>query len=65
MSDPIEKTLIDKLDHEDREKVSYFVKLLMRQSKYRRLQAEVSERRQEIKRGDTLTHKEIWEELNV
>ncbi len=65
MSDPLEKTLIDKLDHEDREKVSYFVKLLMRQSKYRRLQEEVSERRQEIKRGDTLTHKEIWEELNV
>ncbi len=65
MSDPLEKTLIDKLDHEDSEKVSYFVKLLMRQSKYRRLQEEVSERRQEIKRGDTLTHKEIWKDLNV
>ena len=65
MSEPLEKTLIDKLDQADREKVSYFVKLLMRQSKYRRLWEEVSERRQEIKRGETLTHKEIWDELNV
>ena len=65
MSEPLEKKILDKLDHEDRAKVSYFVKLLMSQSKYRRLKEEVLERRQEIERGEVLTHKEIWDEIDV
>jgi len=44
-------TLLGKLDKEDKEKISYFVRLLARQSKYRKLKEAVSERREEIKRG--------------
>jgi len=44
---------------------SYFARLLISQSKYRRLQQEVLERKQEIKKGETLTHQEIWDKVDV
>ncbi|MCD6183107.1 MAG: hypothetical protein J7K01_02250 [Thermovirga sp.] len=58
-------SILNKLDKEDKEKVSYFIRLLMRQSKYRKLREEISARREEIKKGETLTHDDIWDELDV
>lgn len=55
----------EKLDREDQEKIAYFLKLLLEQSKYQKTRAEVQERREEIERGDTLTHEEIWSHRGV
>ena len=57
--------LLEKMDQEDQEKVSYFMSLLLSQSKYSALQKEISLRRKEIWQGKSLTHKEIWNELHV
>ncbi len=59
----IDMRLIERLDKEDREKVAYFLKLLLEQAKYRRTKAEVSERRAEVERGEILTHAEIWSQM--
>lgn len=60
-----ESNILEKLDSVDREKVSYFVRLLLDQSKYRRLKEELSLRREEIHQGETLTHDDVWDTLNV
>lgn len=57
--------LFEKLDAEDQEKAAYFLKLLLEQAKYRKTKAELMERREEIKRGEVLTHEEIWSQLDV
>jgi len=57
--------LIEKLDAEDQEKAAYFIKLLLEQSKYRKTKAELRERREEVQRGETLSHEEIWSQLDV
>ena len=57
--------IFEKLDQEDQEKVNYFLKLLIEQSKYRKTKAEVLERRSEVQKGEVLTHEEIWSRLNV
>jgi len=57
--------IFEKLDQEDQEKVNYFLKLLIEQSKYRKTKAEVLERRSEVQKGEVLTHKEIWSRMNV
>ena len=57
--------LLEKMDQEDQEKVSYFMSLLLSQSKYSALQKEISLRQKEIRQGKSLTHKEIWNELHV
>ena len=58
-------SLLEKLDKEDKEKVSYFARLLLNQSKYQELKEEISIRREEINRGETLTHDDVWDTLNV
>lgn len=40
----MEMNNIDKLDQEDREKVSYFIKLLLQQAKYQALKKDCSDR---------------------
>jgi len=57
--------LIDNLDEKDRDKLRYFLRLLLQQSKYRRLRQELKSRREEISKGQTLSHEEIWERLDV
>ena len=59
------RQIFEKLDPEDQEKVDYFLKLLLEQSKYRRTKVEVLERRREVQQGEVLTHDEIWSRMNV
>ncbi len=59
------KNLIDKLDQDDRAKIAYFIKLLITQEKYRKIQEEITQRRKEILNGETLSHEEVWKELDV
>ena len=57
--------ILEKLDPADKEKVSHFLRLLLNKSKYKKLKAEIANRRKQIKRGDSLTHDEIWDLINV
>ena len=57
--------LFEELDAEDQKKVAYFLKLLLQQSKYQKIKLELKERREEVARGETVTHQEIWSGLNV
>lgn len=56
--------VIEKLDQEDKEKIAYFVNLLLQQTKYHHLKKKVEGRRKEIKQGQTLTHNQIWNQMN-
>ena len=61
----IELEVLQKLDKNDQEKVSYFLKLLLNQAKYKKLKNEILSRKDEIKHGETFEHDEIWKELGV
>ena len=53
------------LDDEDKKKLEYFARLLLRQEKYHALQKEIDDRRKEIKNGEILSHDDFWEAVNV
>ncbi len=57
--------VLRRLDRDDREKMMYFLRLLLNQPKYAKLKEEVMRRREEVKRGDSLTHEEVWRRLDV
>ena len=57
--------ILEKLDQEDKDKVSYFIRLLLSQAQYRTLREELALRREEIQTGETLTHDEIWDSGHV
>ncbi len=52
--------LINNLQKEDQMKISYFVDLLLKKDKYKKLKKEIALRKREVKKGDVLTHEEIW-----
>ena len=58
-------SILEQLDQEDKEKVSYFIRLLLNKSKYQQLKQEIVDRREEIKSSGTLSHEEIWKQMNV
>ena len=60
-----EANIMERLDQKDKEKVSYFIRLLLNKSKYQALKKEIAERRKEMKTGETLSHEEIWGQLDV
>ena len=41
-------------------KIYCFVNLLLKQDKYKKLKKEICSRKKEVKKGDVLTHDEIW-----
>jgi hypothetical protein len=57
--------ILEKLDRDDKGRVFYFIRLLVSQSKYRKLKEEISMRREEIKKGEILTHEDIWNKIDV
>ncbi|OAQ21084.1 hypothetical protein [Thermosulfurimonas dismutans] len=57
--------ILNKLDPEDKEKIIYFAKILLKQEKYQKLKREIEERKKEIENGEVFTHEEIWKKLNV
>ena len=65
MGNTAELNGLELLDDDDKDKVRYFVRLLTRQAKYKKLKKEIRERKEEISKGDTLTHDEIWNQVNV
>ena len=61
----LKQSILQKLEKEDLEKIEYFIKILLKQSKYNALRQEIEARRKEITNGNFLTDDEIWNELNV
>ena len=61
----LDLNVLDKLDKADQEKIMYFLNLLLNKSKYKKLKEEISIRRDEIARGETLIHNEIWNNIDV
>ncbi len=59
-----EFSVLERLD-DDKYKIKYFIQLLMQQTKYKKLKEEIQARREEISRGEILTHDEIWNHLDV
>lgn len=55
----------DKLDSEDKQKIIYFGRILLRQKKYKKLKKELEERLDEIERREVLSHEEVWKDLDV
>ncbi|MDQ7056620.1 MAG: hypothetical protein Q9M89_09305 [Persephonella sp.] len=51
---------LEHLDKKDREKLIKFAKELYKQKKYKTLRKEIEERRQEVLKGEVLSHEEIW-----
>ena len=62
---PLRFDILEKLDKEDQQAVAYFLRLLLNKAKYRTLKEEIEQRRREIENGDTLSHNEIWDQLDV
>ena len=60
-----EFSILEQLDDDDKYKIKYFIKLLMQQTKYNKLKDDIQARREEISKGETLTHDEIWNHLDV
>ena len=56
---------LERLDPDDREKVKYFLDLLLRQAKYKKLREEIEERREEVRRGETIGHDDLWGQADV
>lgn len=55
------KDIEEILEETDRDILIYFAYNLLKKEKYKKLREEIEKRREEIKRGEVLTHNEIWE----
>ena len=57
------KDIEEILEETDRDILIYFAYTLLKKEKYKKLREEIEKRREEIKRGEVLTHNEIWEKI--
>ncbi len=57
------KDIEEILEETDRDILIYFAYNLLKKEKYKKLREEIEKRREEIKRGEVLTHNEIWEKI--
>ena len=55
--------IISLLNDEDRKKVLELANILLKQRKYNNLRKEIETRREEVKRGEVLSHEEIWQDV--
>ncbi len=58
-------SIIEKLDENDRDKIEYFAKLLLNQSKYKKIKNEIEKRRKEIEKDEILSHDDFWKGMNA
>jgi len=68
MTSSFRSQLVDSFEllvEEDREKIAYFLELLLEKEKYERTRQEIEQRRREISEGEVLTHDEVWSHLDV
>jgi len=56
--------IISLLRDEDKKKLSEFAAILLKQDKYTNLRKEIEMRRAQIKKGELLSHEEIWQDIH-
>ncbi len=63
----MEKTMdvISLLNDEDKKKVLELANILLKQNKYNKLRKEIEARRNEVRKGEVLSHEEIWQDKGV
>ena len=52
--------LLNNLDKNDKKLINLFIEELLKKEKYKNLRNEIEKRREEIKKGETLSHEEVW-----
>ncbi|NPA10745.1 MAG: hypothetical protein GXO62_00700 [Epsilonproteobacteria bacterium] len=52
---------IEKLDQKELILAEEFINQLLKKENYKKIKQELNQRREEIKKGDILTHEEIWD----
>ncbi len=52
--------IINKLDKNDKKLLDFLALELLKKEKYQNLRIEIEKRREEIKKGNTLSHEEVW-----
>jgi hypothetical protein len=57
--------IISLLSDEDKKKILELANILLKQNKYNKLRKEIEARREEVKRGEVLSHEEIWQDRDV
>ena len=55
------EVLIPQLNEKEREILTHIAETLIKSRKLKKLREEIEERRDEIKKGDVLSHDEFWE----
>jgi hypothetical protein len=55
--------IISLLDDEDKKTLSEFANILVKHNKYRKLRKEMENRRAEVRKGDVLSHEEMWQDV--
>ena len=56
---------ISLLNDEDKKKILELANILLRRNKYNKLRKEIEARRSEIRKGEVLSHEEIWRDKGV
>ena len=53
------------LNDEDKKKILELANILLKQNKYNELRKEIEARRNEVRKGEVLSHEEIWRDKGV
>jgi len=53
------------LNDEDKKKILELANILLKQNKYNELRKEIEARRSEVRKGEVLSHEEIWRDKGV
>ena len=57
--------VISLLNDDDKKKVLELANILLKQNKYNKLRKEIEARRNEVRKGEVLSHEEIWQDKGV
>jgi sialic acid synthase SpsE len=57
--------VVSLLNGEDKKKILELANILLKQNKYNKLRKDIEARRDEIKRGEILSHEEVWQNRDI
>jgi hypothetical protein len=57
--------IVSLLNYEDKKKILELANILLKQNKYDKLRKEIETRRNEVRKGEVLSHEEIWQDKGV
>lgn len=63
----VEKVIeaVSLLNDEDKDKILELANILLKQNKYNKLRKEIEARRNEVRKGEVLSHEEVWRDKGV